>query len=57
LSNNPKLGEVGIPEEFANMVNVKSLRLIGCGLTQIPLRMLQTMTQLASLELEKNKFT
>ena len=57
LSNNPKLGDAGIPDEFANMVNLKSLRLTGCGLSKLPVAMLRTMTQLANLELEKNKFT
>jgi len=57
LSENPKLGEAGIPDEFASMVNLKSLRLGACGLTRLPVQMLRTMTHLQSLELEKNKFT
>ena len=56
LSENPKIGEDGIPDEFALMANLKSLRLSSCGILSLPVGMLSSMTELQNLELEKNKF-
>lgn len=56
LSENPKLGEAGIPDEFALMANLKSLRLSQCGLSKLPVGMLSSMTELQTLELAKNSF-
>ena len=58
LSNNPGLSADGaIPEEFALLTNLKSLRLEGCGLKKLPHSILKSLTELQSLDLSKNNFS
>ena len=46
LSQNPKLGEVGIPAEFAQMRHLKTLRLQQCGLKELPVEILSAFKDL-----------
>jgi len=52
LSENAHLTQ--LPEEFGNLVQLKQLRLQGCGLTALPLSLL-SLKDLNSLELDRNQ--
>lgn len=54
LSENPHLK--ALPEEFGNLVNLKQLRLHGCGLTALP-KSLLGLKDLNSLELDRNQLS
>lgn len=54
LSQN-KLGDNPIPEEFGNLVNLKSLRLQQCGISSLPKSFLK-LKKLATVDLDKNNF-
>ena len=56
LSQNTQIGAVGVPDEFANMVHLRSLRLSECGLKVLPMSLLKALTSLESLDLSKNNF-
>ena len=59
LSKNPLIGQSGggVPEEFASLVHLKSLRLSECALSVLPTSILTAFTELQSLDLSKNNFT
>mmetsp|Transcript_13221 Transcript_13221/g.18140 ORF Transcript_13221/g.18140 Transcript_13221/m.18140 type:complete len:107 (+) Transcript_13221:1211-1531(+) len=51
LSQNPKIG--AISDDIKHLVNLKTLRLIGCQLTEVPAGIL-SLKYLSSIELDKN---
>lgn len=59
LSKNPLIGQSGggVPEEFASLVHLKSLRLSECNLSVLPKSILTAFTELQSLDISKNNFT
>ena len=57
LSQNPLIGQSGVPEELANLAHLKSLRLSECALTVLPKSLLKAWPALESLDLSKNGFT
>jgi len=56
MSQNPQLGEVGVPPELSVLMNLRSLRLSECKLSSLPASLL-TLTELQSIDLSKNNFT
>jgi len=56
MSQNPQLGEAGVPPELSVLMNLRSLRLSECKLSSLPASLL-TLTELQSIDLSKNNFT
>jgi len=54
LSQNPSLGLEKIPPEISYLRNLTDLRLEQCGITELPCQILETLTELKSLDLAKN---
>ena len=57
LSQNPALGDSGIPADLSLMVNLRSLRLEQCNIHALPDSLLASLINLQSLEVSKNYLT